>query len=361
MTTTTTTASTAETYAERLFTATLGAYESLSVYAGLRLGWFASLAADGPATSAELATRTGTQERYCREFCEMQAGLGTLSVESGSTATGRVYALPPGPAEVLLDEHSLNYLGPLTRMVAAAGRQIDPLLDVYRDGGGVSWAELGDDARESQAALNRPWFTRRLAPALAEVADLHAELGRPGARIADVGCGGGWSTLALARAYPDATVIGLDVDEPSIDAARSAAEAEGLADRVSFVVADGATLAGLGPLDAAFAFECVHDMPRPVEVLTAIRAAVRPGGPVVIMDEAVDDEFSAPASEIDQCMYAFSLFICLPDGLSSPPSEGTGTVFRRSVLEDYAQRAGFAGVAVLPISDFGFFRFYRLS
>lgn len=234
---------TAENYAERLFTATLGAYESLSVYAGLRLGWFAALAQDGPSTSAELADRTGTQERYCREFCELQAGLGTLTVKSGSTTKDRVYALPAGPAEVLLDEQSLNHLGPLTRLVAAAGRQIDPLLDAYRNGGGVSWAELGNDARESQAALNRPWFTRRLGPALAEVADLHAELGRPGIRIADVGCGGGWSSLALARAYPEATVIGLDVDKPSIEAARSAAEADGLADRVVFVAANGATLA----------------------------------------------------------------------------------------------------------------------
>ena len=202
---------------------------------------------------------------------------------------------------------------------------------------------------------------RRRSPALAEVSDLHAELGRPGTRIADVGCGGGWSTLALARAYPAATVIGIDVDEPSIEAARSAAQAEGLAGRLSFVLADGETLAGLGPFDAAFAFECLHDMPRPVEVLTAIREAVRPGGPVVIMDEAVDDEFKAPASEVDQCMYAFSLFICLPDGMSSTPSEGTGTVMRPPQLADYARRAGFADVTVLPITDFGFFRFYRLS
>lgn len=349
----------AETYAERLFAASMSTYETFGVYAGLRLGWFAALA-DESLTSTELAERTSTQERYCREFCEFMASLGTLTVTTGSPTTRR-FALPPGPAEVLLDEQSLNYLGPLGRMAVAAGRRIDDLLDAYRTGGGVSWADLGNDARESQAALNRPWFTRRLGPALASVPDLHAELGRPGARIADVGCGGGWSALALARAYPEATVIGLDVDEPSISAARSAAEAEGLADRVSFVLANGSTLTELGPFDAAFAFECLHDMPRPVEVLTAVRNAVRPGGPVVIMDEAVDDEFRAPAGEIDQCMYAFSLFICLPDGLSSSPSAGTGTVMRPSTLADYARHAGFSAVTVLPISDFGFFRFYRLS
>jgi SAM-dependent methyltransferase len=352
--------STAEAYAERLLAASMSTYETLAVYVGLQLGWFAALA-DRPRTSSELATRTGTQERYCREFCELLASVGTLTVEPGSTAADRRFALPPGPAEVLLDTESLNHLGPLAQLAVAAGRRIDDLLAVYRNGGGVSWADLGDDARESQAALNRPWFNRRLGPALAEVPDLHAGLSRPGARIADIGCGGGWSTLALARAYPRARLVGIDVDVPSIDAARTAASAEGLADRVQFIVAAGETLDTVGPFDAAFAFECLHDMPRPVEVLSAIRSSVRAGGPVVIMDEAVEDEFTAPGSEIDQCMYGFSLFICLPDGLSSTPSAGTGTVMRRPVLTDYATRAGFHEVTVLPIADFGFFRFYRLS
>lgn len=350
----------AETYAERLFATSLGTYELLSTYVGLTLGWFAALADAGPATSTELAARTGTQERYCREFCEFQASLGVLTVDDATDPLRRVFTLPAGPAEVLLDVDSLNYLGPLTRMAVSAGRRIDDLLGVYRDGGGVSWDAFGDDARESQAALNRPWFTHRLGPALAGVPDLHAALGRPGARILDVGCGGGWSTLALARAYPDAGVVGVDVDEPSLVAARAAAETAGLSERVTFVLTDGQEVPG-APYDAAFAFECLHDMSRPVEVLATVRSAVIPGGPVVIMDEAVDDEFAAPGSEVDRCMYGFSLFICLPDGLSSSPSAGTGTVMRRPVLTDYARRAGFADVAVLPIEDFSFFRFYRLS
>jgi len=351
----------AEDYAERLFAASMSTYETFSTYVGLHLGWFAALAEGGPATSTELAARTGTQERYCREFCEFQASLGTLTADGATDPTVRVFTLPAGPAEVLLDEQSLNYLGPLTRMAAASGRRIDDLLTAYRDGGGVSWDAFGDDARESQSALNRPWFTQKLAPALAGVPELDAVLGRPSARILDVGCGGGWSTLALARAYPDATVVGLDVDAPSIGAARAAAGAAGLADRIEFVLAEGESLPVSEPYDAAFAFECLHDMPRPVEVLSAIRSAVRQDGFVVIMDEAVDDEFAAPGSEIDQCMYGFSLFICLPDGLASSPSVGTGTVMRRSVLTDYASRAGFADVTVLPIDDFGFFRFYRLA
>jgi SAM-dependent methyltransferase len=352
---------TAEDYAERLFAASVSTYETLSTYVGLTLGWFAALAEGGPATSAELAARTGTQERYCREFCEFQASMGTLTASDTDDPQTRRFGLPAGPAEVLLDTGSLNYVGPLAQMAVAAGRRIDDLLAAYRDGGGVSWDAFGDDAREAQAALNRPWFTQKLAPALAGVPDLHAVLDRPGARILDVGCGGGWSTMALAVAYPDATVVGVDIDAPSIEAARTAADAAGLTDRVEFLLTEGEALLGSKAYDAAFAFECLHDMPRPVQVLSAIRAAVRPDGAVVIMDEAVADEFAAPGTEVDQCMYGFSLFICLPDALASTPSVGTGTVMRRPVLTDYARRAGFAEVTVLPIEDFGFFRFYRLS
>ena len=133
--------STAEAYAERLLAASMSTYETFAVYVGLQLGWFAALA-DRPQTSSELADRTGTQERYCREFCELLASVGTLTVEPGSTAADRRFALPPGPAEVLLDTDSLNHLGPLAQLAVAAGRRIDDLLAAYRNGGGVSWADL---------------------------------------------------------------------------------------------------------------------------------------------------------------------------------------------------------------------------
>ena len=352
---------TADAFAERLFSSTLATVECLSVYVGDRLGWYESLAADGPATPADLAGRTGTCERYAREWLEQQAVYGILLTDP--TDPERRYELPPGVREVLTDEHSLLYLGPLPRMFAAAGAHLPNLLDAYRTGGGVSWQELGADARESQAAINRPWFERSLADALHGVADIDEVLRRPGARIADVGCGAGWSTLALARAYPEARVDGIDVDAPSVEMARGNAESESaeLAARVTFRLADGATLAADDEYDAAFAFECLHDMPRPVEVLGAVRRAVRPDGLVVIMDEAVADEFTAPGDDLERFMYGASLLICLPDGMSSRPSAETGTVMRRATLERYAAQAGFKHVSVLPIEGFSFFRFYRLQ
>ena len=265
-------------FADKIFTALLGTMETLSLYLGERLGWLAALAG-GPLTAAELGRRTQTAERYAVEWLEMQAVYGNVRWSTtGGHREQRRYALPPEAAEVLTDEHSLNYLGALPRMFAAVGLHLEDLLAAYRSGGGVSWAELGADAREAQAATNRPWFESELAPALAGVPEVHAVLSAPGCRIADVGCGEGWSTLALARAYPDATVVGIDVDPPSVAAARSHAEEAGLTDRVSFADPDGGRLDQPDTFDAAFVFEALHDMPRPVEVLAAIRRAVRADG-----------------------------------------------------------------------------------
>jgi SAM-dependent methyltransferase len=348
-------------YSDKIFTAVLGTMETFSLYLGERLGWWDALA-NGPLTASELANRTQTAERYAVEWLEMQAVYGNLTVvdDGPGPREQRRFGLPPGAAEALTDRHSLTYLGALPRMFAAVGLHLRDLLAAYRTGGGVSWAELGADAREAQAAVNRPWFSSELAPALASVPDLHEVLSAPGTRIADIGCGEGWSTIALASAYPDAAVVGIDVDEPSVATARSNAETAGVADRVSFSLADGGRLDEPESFDAAFVFEALHDMPRPVEVLAAIRRAVRPGGAVVVMDEAVADDFTAPGDTVEKVMYGYSTLICLPDGLSSPPSAGTGTVMRRSTLTEYATRAGFAGVDVLPIEGFAFFRFYRL-
>ncbi|MDN5804120.1 MAG: class I SAM-dependent methyltransferase, partial [Microlunatus sp.] len=272
----------------------------------------------------------------------------------------RRFTLSAGPAEVLTDERSLLYLAPLARMFAASGGQMPALLEAYRTGGGVSWQQFGVEARESQADLNRPWFDQ-LPAAFADIEDLHRVLSRAGARIADVGAGAGWSAIALAQAYPHLRVDGYDTDDPSVELARRNAATAGVEDRVRFHAADGGGLAVDGPFDAVFAYECLHDMPRPVEVLTAMRAAVADGGPVVIMDEAVDGAFASPGNDIEKIMYGFSLFVCLPDGLSHRPSEATGTVMRLPILRAYAQAAGFTDVTTLPITDFGFWRFYRLT
>jgi SAM-dependent methyltransferase len=351
---------TADEVAERLFGSLLGTVEIMSVYLGDRLGWYRALVSDGPASPTELARRTGTQVRYAREWLEQQAVSGLLIVESDGSADDRRFAIPSSTAEVMTDATSLAYLAPMGRMFGAVGPVLPRLLEVYRTGGGVSWDDLGDDARQSQADANRPWYDQRLAPALAGVPAVHDVLTKPGCRVLDVGCGAGWSSIALAKAYPLATVLGIDIDQPSVDMAVAHAQQEGMAERVQFLRQDAASLPR-ETVDIAFAFECVHDMPRPVEVLSAVRNTLAPGGSLVVMDEAVADGFAPDGDELERMMYGFSLFVCLPDGLSSAPSVGTGTVMRPSTLQAYGEAAGFDTFEVLPIEDFGFWRFYRLS
>ena len=348
---------TADEVAEKIFSSGLGMIDTLSVYVGDRMGWYRALSEGGPATPAELVERAGGDERYAREWLEQQAVTGYLEVEESDPE--RRFSISPGVAEVMTDESSLAFLAPLVRMLTASAVQMPRLMDAYRNGGGVGWAQFGDDARESQADMNRPWLELELPRALASVPDVHEILARPGARIADVGFGGGWSTIALARAYPESTVDGFDVDEPSARMATENAKAAGMSERVKFHAVDAAQM-GTQEFDAVFAFECIHDMPYPVEVLTAARKAVKPDGAVIVMDEAVGEEFTAPGDDTERLMYGFSLFLCLPDGRAHENSAMTGTVMRPGTLKRYATEAGFNDLSVLPIDEFGFWRFYRL-
>ena len=350
-----------ETFAERIFGAVLGAQLVQAIDLGDRLGWYAALAAGGPVTSGELAERSGADERYAREWLEHQAAVGVLTVDDvAAPPTDRRFALPAAHAAVLADRDSVAYMTPLARFTTGSGRFIDRIADAYRTGDGLSWDDLGDEARDAQAAANRPLFLHRLGQELLPAApSVHDRLSRA-ARIADVGCGYGWSSIGLARAYPDAIVDGYDIDVPSIAAAgRNAAEA-GVGERVTFSTADVGELdASDAGYDAVFAFECVHDMPDPVSVLAAMRQMVADDGVVVVMDERTEDRFCAPAPEVEQLLYGYSLMCCLGDGLSHRPSVGTGTVMRADTFASYAEQAGFRGVEVLPIED-DFFRFYLL-
>ena len=347
--------STAEAFADRVFASALGAIEIYSIHIGDRLGFYRTLR-DGPATSQELAQATGVEERYVREWLEQQATNGILTADLGST-TPR-FSLPDTHAEVLTDELNGFYLTPLARMLTTSGEKMSHLLDAYRDGSGVSWDAFGQDMRESQADMNRPFFMNDLADVIAGIPSVHERLAREGATAADIGCGAGWSTLALAEAYPGARFHGLDVDAPSIEMAKRHASEAGLSKRVSFSAVDAGDV-GIDDVDVAFAFECIHDMPRPVSVLAAMHEMVRDGGIALVMDEAVADEFTGEGDEVERLMYGFSLLVCLPDGLSSQPSVGTGTVLRPAKLESYARDAGFSWSE--PVAEAGFFRFYELA
>jgi SAM-dependent methyltransferase len=348
--------------AERLIGATLGALELYAVYLGTELGLYRALDEDGPLVSHELAEITGIAPRYAREWLEQQAVAGLIEVEdTGAAPAERRYALAADQARVLVDHEDAAHVAPFAHMLAGIGRVLPEVVEAYRTGGGVPYEAYGRDFRHGQGHVNRPAFTHELpCEWLASMPDVLARLetGRP-ARVADVGCGQGWSTIAVAQEFLYAQVDGLDLDPGSIADARRHAEEAGLNGRLRFLEGDAEGLPAHGPYDLILLLEALHDLARPVDALAAARAALTDGGTVLVVDERVAERFTAPGDEVDRMMYGWSVAHCLPSQLAEEPSAATGTVMRPDAVRDYAAAAGFSDVEVLPVENH-FFRLYRL-
>jgi 2-polyprenyl-3-methyl-5-hydroxy-6-metoxy-1,4-benzoquinol methylase len=345
----------ADALAERLFGATLGALELFSVYLGVELGLYRTLERHGALTPQELADHAGIDPRYAREWLEQQAVAGLLDVVD---AESRRCALAPDHARVLCHEDDPAHIAPFAHMLAGIGGVLPRVAEAYRTGGGVPYEAYGVEFRHGQGHINRPAFTNELPTDWLEaMPDVAARLKEPGARVADVGCGQGWSSIAVARAYPLAQVDGVDADPASIaDSRRHAAEA-GV--EVRFAEGDAAALTG-GPYDLVMILEALHDMAQPVEALEAARAATGPSGAVLVVDERVADRFTAPGDEVERAMYGWSVTHCLPTQMVEEPSAAIGTVMREDTVRELAAAAGYASLEVLPVEN-EFFRLYRLN
>jgi 2-polyprenyl-3-methyl-5-hydroxy-6-metoxy-1,4-benzoquinol methylase len=339
--------------------AVLGALDLHAIYLGDRLGLYRALVDEGPATAPELAERAGIHPRYAREWLEHQAVGAILDVDDVTADPDeRRYTLPAGHRAVLVDPESLSLVAPLSRFLIASARAMPELLDAYRTGAGVT--DTSPDNVESQEAINRPQFTHHIGEWIGALPDIEARLRSGTGRVADIACGTGWSSISIAKRFPGVEVDGIDVDEGSIARAKAHAADEGVDGRVSFLFANGAAAQGDGRYDLVTIFEALHDMARPVEVLTTARRLLAPGGAVLVADERVAETFTAPGDEMDRMSYGFSLTSCLPHGLADQPSVGTGTVLRPAALEAMARDAGFSRFTILPI-EHDSFRFYRLD
>lgn len=349
-----TTATATEELTDRLFGATLASLELLSVHLGWRLGLYSTIAAE-PVTAPSLAAAAGIDERYATEWLEQQAAAGLLTVDDVSAApTARRYAMPDGHAEVLVDPRSLSHVAPFAAMIVGIADALPEVVEAYRTGAGVPYTRYGADFRDGQGAVNRPSYERNLAEWIAAMPDIDASLRQDDGLVVDIGCGQGWSTIALAAAYPNAVVVGVDTDLASIDDAIANGKAADSTPTFTF------TVDGIEDANLVCIFEALHDMAQPVDVLASAHKLLADGGALLVVDERVEDEFTAPAGEVERFMYGWSVLHCLPASRAEDPSAALGTVLRRPVVHELATEAGFTSVTELPIEN-DFFRFYRLD
>jgi len=266
-----------EALAERIFSEGIGAFHLLTVYLGVRLGLFRALAETPALTAAGLAAAASIDERYAVEWLQAETYAGLLVADGTDYTTAR-FTLAEGVAPTLVDEVSPAYVGGVPLALVAVAGAAPHLLDAYRNGAGLTVDAYGADMVPAQAAFNRPAYVNELATSwLPSMPDVHERLidTTTPARVADIGCGCGWSAIELAKAFDHLTIDGYDADAESVEQARRNAAEHGVDDRVHFHLVDASSATyGAGGYDVVFFFECVHDLGRPVEALAAARAAL---------------------------------------------------------------------------------------
>ena len=350
-------------YAERLFTTGLAALEASTIALGRELGLYEQLGAFDASTAEDLAGRAGIAPRYAREWLEQQATAGLVDVVEEGDAETRSYGLSAAAQECLLRPEGLASVGPLFDFLPAVGRLHSRLVEAFRAGTGVPYADYA--IHDAQGDFNRPVLLNLLASEwLPQVPGAVERLSAGSARVAEIGSGEGWAAIAIAKAWPGVEVDGFDDDEASVAAARKHAADQGVGERVRFEVVDVTRelppRVEAGSYDLVLACEMVHDLARPVDALRTMRALGKPDAIVVVLDEKVGERFEPAADDpVERFLYAASVLHCLPVGMVEPDSAATGTVMRRSTLEAYAVDAGFSSADVLLEHDF--LRLYHLT
>lgn len=355
----------ADALAGRLVESMVPGLELLTVEFGRRLGLYEALALGGAVTARELAERAGIHPRVAREWLEQQATAGFIAVGVSSDDPDlRRFMLPEAYIPVLLDEESPAYALGAATMFAGTASAFEDVLEASRTGSGVSYGAFGAGVRHGLQQLNRPGYVNDLAAWVVELPDVLERLAH-GGRILDLGSGTGWSSIALARAFPNAEVIGIELDGASVAEARTLAAEQDLSSRVRFVRADATVQADVvshagGEFDLVTIFEALHDMNEPEAALRVARSLLAPSGSVLIGDEKVADEFTPGGDFLERLNYGFSLLHCLPATMAEGEGTANGTVLRQDTVRTWAIEAGFSATMVLPI-EHPFWRFYRLD
>jgi SAM-dependent methyltransferase len=305
------------------------------VVIGDKLGLYRSMAGAGSLSPAELAERTATSERYVREWLSAQAARGYVSYDGD----GR-FSLPDEHAVPLTDETSPACVIGAFEIAVGSVYATDTIAERFRTGDGFAWGAHDDHVLGGCERFFRPGYLNHLASTWIPALDgVEAKLAA-GARIADVGCGHGASTLLLAEAYPASSVVGFDAHDGSIDAARKRAADAGLGDRVSFEVASATTFTGT--YDLVCFFDCLHDMGDPLGACAHVRDHLAPGGTLMLIEPFANDDVADNLNPVGAAYYGFSTLLCTPSSLSQDVGAALGAQAGEGRLRDVVTRAGFA-------------------
>ncbi len=312
---------------------------SALAHIGDRLGLYRAMAGAGALTPAELAERTGTHERYVREWLNNQAAGGYVEYHPA----GRTYELPPEHAFVLANEDSPVYMAPAWEQMAAVWAIEDTLEAAFQSGGGVAWHEQDPRLFGATEAFFKPAYRANLVDDWLPALDRVQERLEAGARVADVGCGHGASSILLAEAFPRSTVTGFDYHERSIDAARRRASAAGLDDaRLAFEVADARRY----PVpdegyDLVCFFDALHDFGDPVGAAAHARKALADDGTVMLVEIRAEDRTEDNLNPLGRLGYGMSTFVCTPNSMAQDGAHALGGQAGPAAIAEVFEEAGF--------------------
>ncbi len=276
-------------------------------YIGTSTGLFTAMAGQGPMTQAQVTAASGLQPRYVEEWLKGMASAGYLDYDPGA----ETYSLPPEHAYLLASEGTDHFVGGMFYQFQANLSVADKVARAFSEGGGVPFSDYGPENLVGLDLANRGIYEQRFASYwLQQVPEVAARLEAGGSAL-DVGCGAGRVSMALARAFPQARCVGLDLDADSIALARSAAEEAGLGGRVEFLAASLSELDAGEGFDLITACDCVHDFAQPVDTLRQIRERLAPQGTFFVVEPKVADRLEDNRNPIGTMFYGFSLLHCM--------------------------------------------------
>jgi SAM-dependent methyltransferase len=303
---------------------------------GDRLGLYKALAQSGPMTPQQLAEKTGTTERYVREWLSSQAAGGYVTYDKSS---GR-FSLTEEQAFVLADDNSPAFLPGAFQVALASTRSLDKIADAFKTGKGVGWHEHDPELFVGTERFFRPGYAANLTTSWIPALDAVESKLKRGARVADVGCGHGASTVLMAQAYPSSTFTGFDYHQASIDTANERARKAGVADRVKFAAASAKTYPGDG-YDFVTFFDCLHDMGDPVGAAAHVLQSLANDGTWMIVEPYANDKLEDNLNPVGRVYYSASTLLCTPCSKAQEVGLALGAQAGEGRMRDVVLSGGF--------------------